>query len=233
MGAGRSKAVATGLKYCTLWKADRSPACRAVMMVLDSMDLNITEVDVNLDKGEHRAPEIAVMNPLQTLPILKDRELVLHDSHAICTYLVSRYCSSSRLLPQDPGGRSVVDQILHFNSSILYPRFQAAAYPILYENCNFVLPQQIYDIESAYKDLESMLISKQWFTGCWPTLGDIALCSTLSTLDVLVPIDKTRYPLLSSWLYRMSEEGFYLTANKKGLGEFSRRIGELLQIDKI
>lgn len=48
-------------RHCTLWKADRSPACRAVMMALDALDLNITEVDVNMDKGEHRSPEMIMV----------------------------------------------------------------------------------------------------------------------------------------------------------------------------
>lgn len=45
----------------TLWKTDRSPACRAVMMALDAMNLSINEVDVNMDRGEHRTPEMMMV----------------------------------------------------------------------------------------------------------------------------------------------------------------------------
>lgn len=31
------------------------------MMALDALDLNITEVDVNMDKGEHRSPEMIMV----------------------------------------------------------------------------------------------------------------------------------------------------------------------------
>ncbi|KAJ8717578.1 hypothetical protein PYW07_005508 [Mythimna separata] len=224
MGSATSRLSGTGLKHCTLWKADRSPACRAVMMALDSMNLSITEVDINMDKGEHRTQEMINLNPLQTLPVFKDRELVICDSHAICTYLAGRYCDSGRLLPQDPGGRSIVDQHLHYNSSIIYPRFKAAAYPIIYESCNFVMPQQIADIDGTYSDLECMLYKRTWFGGSWATLSDIVFASTVSTLNVMVPIDKEKYPRLSSWLYRISDELYFVTANRKGLCEFSRRI---------
>nr|AIZ46901.1 glutathione S-transferase epsilon 8 [Cnaphalocrocis medinalis] len=225
MGQSSSKnAVTTGLKHCTLWKTDRSPACRAVMMALDAMNLSITEVDVNMDKGEHRSPELAVFNPLQTLPIFKDRELVICDSHAINTYLASRYCDSGRFLPKDPGGRALTEQVMHYDSGVLYPRYRAAAYPIMYENCRFVMPQNVCEIECAYRDLEGMLVGRTWVGGSWPTLADITVAATVSTLSVLVPIDKLRYPRLSGWLYRMSEEIYYITANKKGLGEFARRI---------
>lgn len=45
----------------TLWKSDRSPACRAVMMALDAMSLSVNEVDVNMDRGEHRTPEMLMV----------------------------------------------------------------------------------------------------------------------------------------------------------------------------
>ncbi|XP_072942790.1 glutathione S-transferase 1-like isoform X2 [Epargyreus clarus] len=194
------------------------------MMALDAMNISVTEVDLDIDKAEHRAAEIAVMNPLQTLPIFKDRELVLCDSHAISTYLASRYCCMDNILPRDPGGRALVDQLMFYNGGVLHPRYCAAAYPILYENCRFVMPQQLCDIESAYMDLESMLCGRTWFGGSWITLADVALTATVSTMNVLVPIDKKRYPRLSTWLFRMSDEMFYVTANKKGLEEFTKRI---------
>lgn len=232
MGLSASKKLSSGLKHCTLWKADRSPACRAVMMSLDAMNLSVTEVDINIDKEEHKTPQMLSLNPLQTLPVFKDRELVLCDSHAICTYLAGRYCDSGRLLPKDPGGRSIVDQHMHYNSGILYPRFRAAAYPILYGNCKYLNAQQIMDIECTYYDLECMLVGKCWFGGSWATLSDIIFASSVSTLNILVPVDKYKFPRLSGWLYRVSEELFYVTANKKGLCEFTKRIGELPQVQK-
>ncbi|XP_050352691.1 glutathione S-transferase 1-like [Nymphalis io] len=224
MGIASSKTLSTTLHNCTLWKVDRSPACRSVMMALDAMNLSLTEVDVDIDKDEHNLPEIVAMNPFKTLPILKDRELILRDSHAINSYLALRYDESDKILPQDPAGRSLVDQMLHYDSGILQPRYYVSVYPILYENCRYVMPQPIEDIEKSYQDLETMLTGHSWFSGSWLTLGDITAAATVSTTNVLVPIDKQRFPLLSNWLYRMSEQSFFVTANKKGLNEFTNRI---------
>ncbi|CAH0695605.1 unnamed protein product [Spodoptera exigua] len=151
--------------HCTLWKADRSPACRAVMMSLDAMNLSVTEVDINIDKEEHKTP-------------------------------------------------------------------QMLSYPILYGNCKYLNAQQIMDIECTYYDLECMLVGKCWFGGSWATLSDIIFAASVSTLNILVPVDKYKFPRLSGWLYRVSEELFYVTANKKGLCEFTKRIGELPQVQK-
>ncbi|XP_063626345.1 glutathione S-transferase 1-like [Cydia splendana] len=230
MGGSPSRPLMTSLKHCTLWKADRSPACRAVLMALDAMNIDIHEVDVNMDKEEHKSPGIVSMNPLQTLPILKDRDLIISDSHAITTYLASRYCTemSKFLLPTDPGSRALIDQFLHFNSCVLYPQYKAASNPILRGTLRNVDKKTNDEIQYAYADMEQMLAKRPWFSsGNWPSLGDISLAATVSTLNILVPIDVSNFPKLSCWLHRMAEENFFCTANKKGLSEFSRRIGEL------
>lgn len=54
------------------------------------------------------------------------------------------------------------------------------------------MPQQIIDIEAAYADLDAMLAGREWFGGAWVTLSDIVFASTISTLNVLVPVDKQR-----------------------------------------
>ncbi|XP_063366785.1 glutathione S-transferase 1-like [Cydia amplana] len=227
MGGSSSRPLTTSLKHCTLWKADRSPACRAVLMALDAMNIDVHEVDVNMDKEEHKSPEILSMNPLQTLPILKDRDLIISDSQAITTYLASRYCTemSKFLLPPGPSSRALVDQFLHFNSSVLYPQYKAASNPILHGTLRIVDEKTNDEIQCAYADMERMLAKRAWFSsGNWPSLGDISLAATVSTLDVLVPIDVSNFPKLSCWLHRMAEEKFFCTANKKGLSEFKRRI---------
>ncbi|KAH9639052.1 hypothetical protein HF086_003583 [Spodoptera exigua] len=182
MGLSASKKLSSGLKHCTLWKADRSPACRAVMMSLDAMNLSVTEVDINIDKEEHKTPQMLSV-------------------------------------------RNFSFNIQLFHST--YP-----CYPILYGNCKYLNAQQIMDIECTYYDLECMLVGKCWFGGSWATLSDIIFASSVSTLNILVPVDKYKFPRLSGWLYRVSEELFYVTANKKGLCEFTKRIGELPQVQK-
>lgn len=71
-------------------------------------------------------------------------------------------------------------------------------YPILYDDCRHVMPQQVSDIECSYNDLESMLGAHTWFGGAWPTLSDITIAATVSTLNVMVPINSTRYLFYST-----------------------------------
>lgn len=55
------------------------------------------------------------------------------------------------------------------------------------------MPQQVSDIECSYDDLEGVLGGHAWFGGAWPALSDITIAATVSTLNVMVPIDSTRY----------------------------------------
>lgn len=54
------------------------------------------------------------------------------------------------------------------------------------------MPQQIKDIDYAYQDLNTMLKDRTWFGGSHMTLADISIAATVSTLNILVPVDKEK-----------------------------------------
>lgn len=62
------------------------------------------------------------MNPQHTVPTLVDGDLVIWDSHAIVGYLVDQYGKNDELYPKETKIRAVVDQHLHFDTGVLYPR---------------------------------------------------------------------------------------------------------------
>lgn len=62
------------------------------------------------------------MNPQHTIPTLADEDFIIWDSHAIAGYLVGKYSSDDSLYPKEPKKRALVDQRLHFDSGILFPR---------------------------------------------------------------------------------------------------------------
>jgi glutathione S-transferase len=43
-------------------------------------------------------------------------------SHAILGYLVNQYGKNDSLYPKDPKKRALVDQRLHFDTGVLFPR---------------------------------------------------------------------------------------------------------------
>lgn len=71
------------------------------------------------------------MNPLHTVPTLKDGDFAIWDSHAINAYLSTKYGENDKLYPTDPEKRAVIDQRLHFDSGILFPRVGAIVVNII------------------------------------------------------------------------------------------------------
>ena len=72
-----------------------SHRCRIVLFE-KGMDFQINDVDV------HNKPEdLAVMNPYNEVPVLVERELILHESNIINEYIDERF-PHPQLMPADP-----------------------------------------------------------------------------------------------------------------------------------
>jgi glutathione S-transferase len=79
-----------------------SPNARKVAAVI--AHLCTPEVEnalVRLHKGEHRHPDYLAINPMGKVPALRDGDLLLWESNAICQYLADR-AGDTPFFPDDP-----------------------------------------------------------------------------------------------------------------------------------
>lgn len=63
--------------------------------------------------------EFLKINPLHTVPTLVVDGKAICDSHAIITFLVSKYARDDSLYPKDLFQKALVDQRLFFNCSVV------------------------------------------------------------------------------------------------------------------
>lgn len=63
------------------------------------------------------------INPQHTVPALDDDGFIICDSHAINVYLMNVYAKDKSLYPEDFKKRAIIDQRLHFDSGLLFPKF--------------------------------------------------------------------------------------------------------------
>ena len=83
-----------------------SQRCRIVLFE-KGMDFQIIDVDV------HNKPEdLAVMNPYNRVPVLVERDLILHESNIINEYIDERF-PHPQLMPADPVMRARARLFLH------------------------------------------------------------------------------------------------------------------------
>ncbi|XP_038207242.1 glutathione S-transferase 1-like [Zerene cesonia] len=208
----------------TLYKMDASPPARAAMMVLDLLNLPAEYIDVNLLEKEHLSDEYLKMNPQHTIPVLKDDDFVLADSHAIAGYLVSKYAKDDSLYPQEPQSRAIIDHRLHFDSGILFPSLRYTVAPIVFFGAKEIASDNLEKIKSSYEFSEKFL-TKQWMAGDEFTIADICCYASLSSLNEIVPVDSDKYPNLVSWLQRCSELEFCKKKNEAG----AKQLGALVR----
>nr|CAH7731540.1 unnamed protein product [Callosobruchus chinensis] len=122
----------------TLYYLEMSPAVRSTLITIKALGLDVEMKAVNLMAGEHLTPEYLKMNPLHTVPTLKDGDFVVFDSHAINSYLVDKYGKDDSLYPKDLQKRATVNQRLFFDCGVLFPNLGAIVVSVLRENAKTV-----------------------------------------------------------------------------------------------
>lgn len=111
-----------------------SAPCRSVLMLCKEMNMKIKLCETLLMKGENMSPEFIKKNPQHSLPTLDDNGKILWESHAIMTYLVSRYGNEQqqqRLYSRNVYKRAVIDQRILFDTGVLFPCFGQVAVRLL------------------------------------------------------------------------------------------------------
>ncbi|XP_072942788.1 glutathione S-transferase 1-like [Epargyreus clarus] len=203
-----------------IYKMNASPPARAVLATAEVLGLEIETREVSIPNKEQFKPEYLEKNPLHTVPLLEDGNFILADSHAIIIYLASKYGGDkgASLYPSDIQQRSIIHQRLFLDASILFPRLIAIIKAIAYENAASVDEKKTADVEEAYGFLEKYLESSPFLAGEQLTLADISCVTTVSSLNVVVPID-AKFIKLQEWVNNLKSQSWYVNKNEPGLND--------------
>nr|WCC58235.1 glutathione S-transferase [Pharsalia antennata] len=201
-----------------------SPPVRASLMTIQALGIEVEFQEVSAVKGDLLKPEYLKLNPLHTVPSLRDGEFGIWDSHVINAYLVGKYGKDDSLYPKDLQKRSVVDQRMYFDVGILFTRLRAAVFPILRQGAKSVDKKTTADVNDAYNSLETLLERSTYVAGEQLTIADFSIVTTLTTANILVPIASNRFPKISEWLAKMQALPYYASANQVGLDQFAALI---------
>lgn len=205
-----------------------SPPARATLMLTKILGLNVETREVSLPTREQFKPAYLMKNPMHTVPLLEDDGFVLADSHAIMTYLTSKYGDTQQeLYPKDVAARAIVDQRLYFDASILFPRLRSVIYSVVKYKAPGATDEQIADIVESYYIADKYLEVTQYIAGDTLSLADISCVATISSLNSIVEIDD-KYVKLRTWWARLRKEDWYQQENEPGLRLFDGFIKQFL-----
>ncbi|XP_063378373.1 glutathione S-transferase 1-like [Cydia fagiglandana] len=201
-----------------LYKHDASPPANAVRMVGAILGLQFDYEEPDLMKGEHKTPEFKKINPMSTIPVLKDGNLTVSESHAIILYLLNKYGGEHRekLYPFDPATRAIVDQCLYFDAGVLFLQMRAVTVPTFTGTLDGPTEKHISDIEEGYSILEAYLGQRAYVAADHLTVADISIGSTVAALLGIHALDANKFPKIKAWFDNLSAESYFQEVNAPG-----------------
>jgi len=181
-----------------------SPPSRAVHMTLDLLGLEYKYVEVAVLDGATRTPEYLSMNPQHTVPVLTDGNLVITESRAAMTYLVSQH-KPGQLYPACAKKRSQIDQRLYFNIGTLYQRMGDCVYPVCFGKTKTIPQEKIDSLKEALM-FTNQMVANGFVIGDTMTIADIDLMATFSTLEACGFMNLSPYKNLKVWASKMRQQ---------------------------
>lgn len=218
-----------------LYGFERSPPVRAVLLTLNALNLKFEQITVDTRKGEQYSEEYLKKNPAHTIPLLEIDGKYISDSHAIIAFLASKYGKDDSLYPKDLYQRAIVDQRLHYETGVVFQEVMKQRLRPLFL-CE--LPQAAADeaikaVCDVYTVLETYLNQNKYMAADHLTIADLSLLSTVTVMDLVVPVVAEKWPKLSAWLVKLKQLPYYEKANTKGLKELEEAFKPALAKYKI
>ncbi|XP_021941262.1 uncharacterized protein LOC110840492 [Zootermopsis nevadensis] len=173
-----------------------SPPCRAVMLLAKTLGLELNLKKTDLLAKEQLKPEFLKINPQHTVPTLVDDGFILWESHAILGYLVNQYGKDDSLYPKEPKKRAVIDQRLHFDTGVLFPRL--AAFCLGHRGGKVPDEEIRTKAEEALEFLDKFMENQEWVAGSSISIADYSVAADILLADV-IDYDLSKFPNVLKW----------------------------------
>lgn len=108
-------------------------------------------------------------------------------------------------------------------TKLFIPQFQNA----LKQDNHEATQQSKEALYEVYGFLEKFLANGPYMVGNSLTVADFSILSSLSSVNLIVPVDAAKFPKLAEWLGRMEKLPFYSKANGIGLKKVAQFIEKL------
>ena len=105
-----------------VWGRRSSFNVQKVMWLVGELDLAHQHIDAGGRFGGLDAPEFLAMNPHGRIPVIRDDDATVWESHAILRYLAARF-GAERFWSADPAARARVDGWMDWSQTSLQPDF--------------------------------------------------------------------------------------------------------------
>jgi len=173
----------------TLYSGTTDPFSQRCRIVLHEKGMDFQIIDVDLD---HKPEDLAVMNPYNQVPVLVERDLVLHESNIINEYIDERF-PHPQLMPADPVMRARARLFLFNFERELFVHVQTI------ENTNNqkAIEKGKLLIRDRLTQLAPILLKSKYMLGDEFSMLDVAIAPLLWRLDHYgIDLPKSAAPLM-------------------------------------
>jgi len=187
-----------------------SPNARKVAAVVAHLrPTDVEHVLIRLHKGEHRHPDYLAINPMGKVPALRDGDLMLWESNAICVYLADRAGDTS-FYPADPKARASIARWLFWEAGTWGPAVEV----FTHENVRKAMlgmgaadAARLAEAEARFRPLAELLndhlADRPFLLGDGVTLADFVVGGAATYVERgRIPFGD--YPHLKAWWDRLN-----------------------------
>jgi glutathione S-transferase len=184
----------------TLYRYALSGHAHKAQLMLSLLGLPHRLVDIDLLRGEQKAPDFIARNLFAQVPVIEDGNFTLADSNAILVYLALQYDAERHWLPADVRVQAEVHRWLGASAGPLVRGPAVARWQRITGQSDgsafHAMGLQLFE------RMERHLQDRHWLVGDSPTIADIAMYSyTARAPEGGLPLEP--YPALRAWLQRI------------------------------
>ena len=210
-----------------VWGRRSSFNVQKVMWLIGELDLAHEHIDAGGSFGGLDAPDFLAMNPHGRVPVIRDGEVVVWESHAILRYLAARD-GEGRFWPDDAAARAMIDGWMDWSQTSLQPDFLSGVFWGFYrtpeDKRNWpAIRASLARCIRHFEKLDRLLEGRAFLLGDDLTLADITAGTSLYRYFEL-EIERPKLAQVERWYRTLRQREAFRTHVMIPFGELRGRL---------
>jgi glutathione S-transferase len=210
-----------------IWGRRSSFNVQKVMWLIGELGLAHEHIDAGGSFGGLDAPDFVAMNPHGRVPVIRDADAVVWESHAILRYLAARH-GDGRFWPNDAAARAKVDGWMDWPQTSLQPDFLTGVFWGFYrtpeDKRNWpAIRSSLARCARHFEKLDRLLEGRAFLLGDDLTLADVTAGTSLYRYFEL-EIERPQLAQVERWYRTLGEREAFRTHVMIPFGELRARL---------
>lgn len=195
-----------------IWGRRSSYNVQKVMWLVGELDLAHEHIELGGRFGGLDDPAFLAMTPHGRVPVIRDDEATVWESHAILRYLAARH-GAGRFWSDDPVRRAQVDQWMDWSQTALQPDFLNGVFWGFYRTPEAqrdwpAIRRALARCEGHFRKLDRLLHDRPFLLGHDLSLADITAGTALYRYFEL-EIGRPSLPAVEKWYDGLRQRGAF------------------------